>query len=135
MLCGLELKKRSSDGSSEKSITDKKEKTHVYHIEEDKVNIDEESLPSSSPSDIEAEQSLKIQTMGDETKKELFDNENVTITQDSEDETHFTISVWDLGGQDEFCEAFSVGDTNCLQENYTGCDILGYFDVHKHKHK
>ena len=40
--------------------------------------------------------------MGDETKKELFDNENVSIKQDSEDETHFTISVWDLGGQDEF---------------------------------
>ena len=34
-----------------------------------------------------------------------------------------------------FCEAFSVGDTNCLQGNYTGCDILGYFDVRKHKHK
>ena len=94
--------KRGSDGFSEKSITDEKEKTYVYHTEEDRVNIDEESLPSSSPSDIEAEQSLKIQTIEDETKKELFDNENVTIKQDSEDETHFTISVWDLGGQDEF---------------------------------
>ena len=36
------------------------------------------------------------------TKKQLMDNMKVTIEQESEERTPFTISVWDLGGQDEF---------------------------------
>ena len=53
--------------------------------------------------------------MGDETKKELFDNENVTIKQDSEDETHFTISVWDHGGQDEVISTVLCGFPRSLK--------------------
>ena len=69
-----------------------------------------------------------VPAISDETIKELIENEDVTVEPESEEQMPFTLSVWDLGGQDEFIS------TQHLFFN-TEATILIVMDITKGLHK
>ena len=126
------VKKMSSEGSSGKSSTDRKrqlteKKEEDDHGSEAKRRKTEDGSPLSRPSS-EPEEAFKLQTISGETIEELIDNKNVTVKPESEEETPFTLSVWDLGGQDEFIS------THHLFLN-TEATILIVMDITKGLHR
>ena len=78
------FKNLGSKNSSRKSSTNEKLENYGGHHSEIKGKMTEES------------------PLSDEIRVELIHSENVVVDPEVEEKTPFTLSVWDLGGQDEF---------------------------------
>ena len=125
-----EEKKMSSEGSSGKlsthgkrPLTEDKEQDNNGN-EAKRGKTEEESPLSGSP--LEPEEASKMQ-ISEETRKEL-DNANVIVELELGEKTPFALSVWDLGGQDEFIS------THHLFLN-TEATILIVMDITKGLHR
>ena len=83
--------KMAIEESSGKPNTDRKRKSM-----ENKKHHSEAKRQKTDPLD------LYVQPISVEIRNELIENKDTIVEPELEEETPFTLSVWDLGGQDEF---------------------------------
>ena len=117
-------KNMGSESSSGKSSTGEKPKSTENEKHDDHHSVAKHQKRDSS----EFVEDSNMQPISDETRKELIDNKDAIIEPELEEETPFTLSVWDLGGQDEFIS------THHLFLN-TEATILIVMDIIKELHQ
>ena len=94
--------KMAIEDSSGKRNTDRKRKS--MEIEKHDDDHSEAKRQKTDPSDMESAEVLYVQPISFEIRNELYDHKgkSLIVEPELEEETPFTLSVWDLGGQDEF---------------------------------
>ena len=93
----------AKEGSSRRSETDRKQKSMENEMHDDHHGGHSGAKrQKTNSSDMESVHFSHMEAISDETRKELIGNKDAIMEPEVKEETPFTLSVWDLGGQDEF---------------------------------
>ena len=90
------------EGSSGNSTTERKRKRKSMENEIHDDYHSEAKRQKTDSSEIEPVEVSKIQPIFAQIREELINNKDAIVQPELEEETPFTLSVWDLGGQGEF---------------------------------